>query len=70
MMFKKGDKVTGKYLGRYPFEGTVWLAESKGQTLYVELVRPIFVGENVHPRNNIFVESSKSENEVKIMLDN
>jgi len=72
VIFQKGDKVTGKYLGSYPFEGTIWHTEirSKGQNLYVELARPIFVGENIHPRNNIFVETNRVENEVKKVLDN
>jgi len=71
MSFKKGDKITGRYLGRYDFEGIVWHVEvrTKGQNLYVELERPIFVGQFIHPRHNIFVETDKSENKVKIVLD-
>jgi hypothetical protein len=71
VVFKKGDKVSGKYLGVYPFEGIIWHTESriKGQNLYVELARPIFVGQNAHARSQVFVNTNEPGHEVKIMLD-
>ena len=71
MKFKKGDKITGRYLGQYDFEGVVWhtSARSKGQNLYVELEKPIFVGQFIHPRYSIYVETDRPENEIEIVLD-
>ncbi len=71
MIFKKGDKITGRYLGQYDFEGVIWHVSprSKGQNLYIELERPIFVGEFVNPRYSVYVETDKPENEVEKVLD-
>ena len=72
MIFEKGDKVTGMYLGRYDFAGIIWHTEasSKGQNIYVDLERPIFVGEFINPRTSIFIDTGNNESKVKKTLDN
>jgi len=71
MSFKKGDKVRGKYLGVYSFTGSIWHTEarSKGLNLFIELERPIFVGENAHERNNIYVSTEDIQTKLKKVLD-
>ncbi len=67
MSFKKGDKVSGDYLGVYSFTGSIWHTEarSKGLHLYIELERPIFVGETLHERNHIYVSTEDDSAKLK-----
>tara|TARA_B100000686_G_scaffold257125_1_gene269106 strand:+ start:909 stop:1130 length:222 start_codon:yes stop_codon:yes gene_type:complete len=71
MSFKKGDKVSGDYLGVYSFTGSIWHTEarSKGLHLYIELERPIFVGETLHERNHIYVSTEDDSAKLKKLLD-
>ena len=75
MAFQKGDKVRGKYLGLYPFKGTVFHADvrNEGQGLYIDcdatMIYETAAGVR-HERNTIYVESADAVNEVKKVLDN
>lgn len=75
MAFQKGDRVKGKYLGLYPFKGTVFHADvrNEGQGLYIDcdatMIYETVAGVR-HERNTIYVESADPVNEVKKVLDN
>tara|TARA_Y100000034_G_scaffold48594_1_gene60013 strand:+ start:212 stop:430 length:219 start_codon:yes stop_codon:yes gene_type:complete len=71
MVYEKGDKVSGKYLGQYDFQGIIWHTEvnTKGQNIYIDLERPIFIGQSVSPRTGIFIDTRETDHALKKTLD-
>ena len=75
MAFQKGDKVRGKYLGLYPFKGTVFHADvrNEGQGLYIDCATTMIYETAAgvrHERDTIYIESAPDANKVKKVLDN